>query len=45
MFHVINIRTGRVVAKCKTKNGARLSLDRKDNEYGAYVHRIVEVAA
>lgn len=45
MFHVINSKTGQVVAKCKTKGGARLSRDRKDNEYGAYVHRVVEVVA
>jgi hypothetical protein len=45
MFHLINIRTGLVVGKYSTKQRARNALDRKDNEYGAYVHRVVEVTA
>lgn len=39
-YLVINIRTGAIVARCKTLTGARRSRDRKDNEYGAYAHRV-----
>lgn len=35
-FVVVDRRTGAVVARCKTLNGARRSADRRDNEYGAY---------
>lgn len=44
-YQLINIRTGAVVGTYSSKQRARNSLDRKDNEYGAYVHRIVEVQA
>lgn len=44
-FQLINIRTNAVVGTFSTKKRARSAMDRKDNEYGAYVHRIVEVAA
>ena len=44
-FNLINIRTQAVVGTYSTKKRARAALDRKDNEYGAYVHRIVEVVA
>ena len=39
-YLVINIRTGDIVARCKTLAGARRSMDRRDNEYGAYAHRV-----
>lgn len=39
-YLVINIRTGDIVARCKTLTGARRSRDRRDNGYGAYVHRV-----
>lgn len=45
MFQVINSKTGQVVGTYSTKRRARNSCDRKDNEYGAYVHRVVEVQA
>lgn len=45
MFQLINTRTGAIVGTYSTKQRARNSRDRKDNEYGAYVHRIVEVLA
>lgn len=40
MYHIINIRTQQIVAKCSTIKRARNKVDKKDNEYGAYVHRI-----
>ena len=40
MFRLINIRTGLVVGTYSTRQRARAALDRKDNAYGAYVHRI-----
>lgn len=39
-YLVIDGRTGAVVARCKTRNGARRSADRRDNEYGAYRYRV-----
>jgi len=42
MFQVVNSKTGRVVGTYSTKQRARAARDRKDNEYGAYVHRIVD---
>lgn len=38
MYHIINQRTGDVVATRKTFKAARRLVDRLDNEYGAYVH-------
>lgn len=35
-YGVIDRRTGQIVARCKTRDGARRSSDRRDNEYGAY---------
>jgi hypothetical protein len=40
-FKIINKKTGETVGLAKTLSGARLSVDRNDNKYGAYVHRIV----
>lgn len=44
MFYVFNRRTGTCVAKCKTRKEARRAVDRRDNEYGAYVHYIVDTS-
>lgn len=33
---IVDKHTGAVVGTAKTKRGARLSVDRRDNEYGAY---------
>lgn len=41
-FKIINIRTGSVVGNANTIGGARKSVDRNDNKYGAYVHKIVD---
>lgn len=38
-YVVVDSRTGAVVARCKTLNGARRSVDRRDNEYGGYRFR------
>ena len=35
-YVVIDRRTGAVVGRCKTLNGARRSADRRDLQYGAY---------
>ena len=40
-FKIINKQTGKTVGTAKTRSGATLSLDRNDNKWGAYVHRIV----
>jgi len=42
-YDIIDRRTGAVVATAKTLAGARRSVDRRDNEYGAYryTHRAV----
>lgn len=45
MYQVINRNTQAIVGTYKTKNAARNAVDRKDAQYGAYVHsvRAVEV--
>lgn len=35
-YVVVDRKTGAIVARCKTREGARRSVDRRDNEYGAY---------
>lgn len=45
MFNVVNLRTGLVVGTYSTKQRARNARDRKDSEYGACAHYIVQVAA
>lgn len=45
MFQVVNSKTGQVVGTYSSKQRARNSRDRKDSEFGAYVHRVVEVQA
>lgn len=40
MYLIINKQTGQIVGKASTLSGARRSRDRRDNEYGAYVHYI-----
>lgn len=42
-YHIVNHRTGKVVGKASTKHGARRAVDRHDNKYGGYAHRIVPV--
>ena len=39
-YIVFNRRTGAIVARCKTRSGARRSQDRRDNEYGGYIHEV-----
>ena len=41
-FKIINTRTGAVVGNANTIGGARNSVDRNDNKYGSYVHKIVD---
>lgn len=43
-FSIINKRTGKVVGNANTIGGARNSVDRNDNKYGAYVHIIKDSA-
>ena len=44
-YHVVNRRTGIVVAKATTRQGARRSMDFHDNRYGGYAHKVVEVGS
>lgn len=39
-YNIVNSRTGEVVGKATSLKGARAAVDRRDNAYGAYVHRI-----
>lgn len=36
MFEIYNKRTQEIVGTAKTREGARRSVDRRDNAYGAY---------
>lgn len=36
MYEIIDRHTGQVVGTAKTVKGARASVDRRDNAYGAY---------
>jgi hypothetical protein len=36
VYQIIDRHTGAVVGKAATLNGARRSVDRRDNAYGAY---------
>jgi len=38
-FDIIDGHTGAVVASCSTHKGAIRSVDRRDNDYGAYRYR------
>jgi hypothetical protein len=42
-YEVVDIQTGQVVARCRSRSGALRAADRRDNEYGAvrYVVRTV----
>jgi Domain of unknown function (DUF6321) len=40
-FMIVNRKTGQVVGKAKTLDGARRSMDKRDNQYGGYAHKIV----
>lgn len=42
-YNVVNTRTGRVVGSALNKRRARGILDKHDNAYGAYVHKIEAV--
>lgn len=42
-FLVVRNATGEVVRRCETLAGARRSMDRADNAYGAYAHSIREI--
>lgn len=44
-YVVVLKATGAVVAKAKNKRRARNTVDRKDNEYGSYAHRLMGVTA
>lgn len=41
-FKIINIHNGRTVGNANTIGGARKSVDRNDNKYGSYAHKIVD---
>lgn len=45
MYQVINRNTQAIVGTYKTRNTARNAVDRKDAQYGAYVHLIKFVEA
>jgi hypothetical protein len=36
MYEIVDRHTGKVVAIVKTRRGASLAVDRRDNAYGAY---------
>lgn len=42
-FDIVDGQTGRKVGEAKTRAGANRSVDRRDNEYGAYRYRAVPV--
>lgn len=42
-YDIYNTRTGKVVGKAKSLIGSRRTVDRRDNDYGAYAHRAVPV--
>jgi hypothetical protein len=44
-FAVVFKATGAIVAKAKNRKRARNTVDRKDNEYGSYAHRLMGVTA
>ena len=44
MFQLINSKTGAVVGTYLTRQRARLARDQRDNAWGAYVHRIVDLS-
>lgn len=42
-FAIIENKTGKVVGKAKTREGARRAVDKRDNAYGAYAYHYVPV--
>ena len=42
-FQVINYKTGQLIGTYPNYKWARTILDRKDNEYGGYAHKIVPI--
>jgi hypothetical protein len=45
MYHIVHRQSGKVVGKASTRQGARRSMDRNDNAYGGYAHKVVEVGS
>ena len=41
MYTIKNTRTNKTTGTYKTRQAARDTVDRLDNQYGAYVHKIV----
>ena len=44
-YDIIDTHTGRIVGQAKTRSGASRSVDKRDNQYGAYRYRAVAVYA
>lgn len=42
-FNIVHHKSGRVVGKASTRKRARTSMDKHDNNYGSYAHKIVPV--
>lgn len=40
-FTLVNTKTGAVVGTYANRNTARAAQDKKDNAYGAYVHKVI----
>jgi len=43
-YHIVHQKTGKVVGKANTLNGARKSRERNDMDYGSYAHQIIDTA-
>jgi hypothetical protein len=43
-YHIVHQKTGKVVGKANTLNGARKSRERNDMNYGSYAHQIIDTA-
>jgi hypothetical protein len=43
-YQIIHQKTGKVVGKANTLNGARKSRERNDMNYGSYAHQIIDTA-
>ena len=44
-YDIIDTQTRRIVGQAKTRAAANRSVDRRDNQYGAYRYRAVAVYA
>jgi len=40
MYEVYHKRTGKIIGKRKTRSAAWKLADKKDNEYGSYIHGV-----